>query len=91
VTVTIAGITFDRVVYDAESDVLYLHVGEPESAVDFDASPEGHHLRYAADGSLVGITIVSARRILEEDGKIVVTLPEQQVETSDLAGVLTPA
>lgn len=90
-TVTIAGIAFDRVVYDAESDVLYLHVGDPESAVDLDASPEGHHLRYAVDGSLVGITIVSARRILEEDGKIVVTLPEQQIEASDLEGVLTPA
>jgi uncharacterized protein YuzE len=91
VTVTIAGIAFDRVVYDAESDVLYLHVGDPQSAVDFDASPEGHHLRYAADGSLVGITIVSARRILEQDGRITVTLPKMQVEASDLEGVLTPA
>ena len=90
-TVTIAGIAFDRVVYDAEGDVLYLHVGEPSSAVDFDASPEGHHLRYGADGGLVGITIVSARRILAEDGKIVVTLPQMQVEASDLEGVLTPA
>ncbi|MBA3434353.1 MAG: hypothetical protein H0U08_09695 [Actinobacteria bacterium] len=40
---------------------------------------------------LVGITVVNARRILEEDVKIVVTLPEQQIEASDLGGVLTPA
>ena len=87
-TVTIAGITFDRVVYDRNADVLYLHVGEPSSAVDFDGTPEGHHTRYGPDGSLVGLTIVSARRLLEEDGEIVVTLPEQTVRAPDLGAVL---
>jgi len=89
--VTIAGITFDRVVYDAEGDVLYLHVGEPRTAVEFDASPEGHHLRWDAHGQLVGITIVNARWLLEHEGKIVVTLPQMQVEASDLGGILTAA
>lgn len=28
-SVTIGETTFDRVEYDAEADVLYLHVGEP--------------------------------------------------------------
>ena len=51
-TVTIAGITFDRVRYDAEGDVLYLHVGDPSAAVDFDGVPEGHHVRYGANGEL---------------------------------------
>src|SRR6266540_3560478 len=74
-TVKIAGIEFDRIVYDAEGDVLYLHVGEPSGAVEFDESPEGHHLRYGPDGSLVGITLVNARWLLEQDGKIVITLP----------------
>lgn len=87
-TVTIAGITFDRVVYDRDADVLYLHVGEPSSAVDFDGTPEGHHTRYESDGSLVGLTIVNARRLLEEDGEIVVTLPEQKVRAPDLGAVL---
>lgn len=85
------GIEFEHVSDDQEGDVLYLRNGPSTAAVDWDESPEGHHLRYGADGGLVGITIVSARRILEEDGKIVVTLPEQQIEASDLEAVLTPA
>lgn len=87
-TVTIAGIEFDRVVYDRDADVPYLHVGDPSSAVGFDATEEGHHVRYAPDGSLVGITIVGARWLLEQDGTIVLTLPEQRVEAPDLARVL---
>lgn len=85
------GIEFDHVAYDEEADVLYMRNGPSTDAVDWDESPEGHHLRYGVDGGLVGITIVNARRILEEDGKIVVTLPEHQIEASDLEGVLTPA
>lgn len=67
----------------------YLHVGEPSSAVDLEGTPEGHHTRYGPDGSLVGLTIVNARRLLEEDGEIVVTLPEQTVRAPDLGAVLT--
>ncbi|HET7129631.1 MAG TPA: DUF2283 domain-containing protein [Gaiellaceae bacterium] len=89
--VKIAGIEFDRVVYDRDADVLYLHVGEPSSAVDFAATPEGHHTRYGPDGSLVGITIVDARWLLEEDGEIVLTLPEQKVRAPDLGTLLTAA
>ena len=33
-TVTIADIEFDRVEYDADADVLYLHVGDPSRAVE---------------------------------------------------------
>ncbi len=87
-TVTLGGIEFDRVVYDREGDVLYLHVGDPGSAVDFDSTPEGHHTRYGPDGSLVGVTIVNARWLLEQDGEIVLTLPQQKVHAPDLAGVL---
>jgi hypothetical protein len=35
------GITFDNNFYDREVDVLYLHVGEPSTAVDFDGTAEG--------------------------------------------------
>jgi uncharacterized protein YuzE len=91
VTVRIAGIEFDNNYYDREPDVLYLHVGDPASAVGFDATPEGHHTRYGKDGSLVGLTIVSARRLLERGGEVVITLPEQKVCASDLAAVLAAA
>ncbi len=88
--VKIAGIEFDRVDYDRDADVVYLHVGEG-SAVDWDESEEGHAIRYGADGSIVGITIVNARRILEADGEIAITLPRQRVVATDLGSVLTPA
>ena len=89
--VKVAGIEFDNNSYDREADVLYLHVGDPASAVDFDATPEGHHTRYGPDGSLVGLTIVNARWLLEQDGEIVVTLPEQKVRATDLGPVLAVA
>jgi len=90
-SVMLGGVEFDNVDYDREVDVLYLHVGEPSTAVDWDESPEGHHLRFGADGQLVGITIVNARWLLDEDGVIVITLPERRIETRDLGDVLAPA
>jgi len=87
-TVTIGGITFDDNFYDRDVDVLYLHVGAPSSAVDFDATAEGDHTRYGPDGSLVGLTILNARRRLARDGKIDLTLPEQRVTITDLGDIL---
>jgi uncharacterized protein YuzE len=89
--VKIAGIEFDRVDYDRDADVLYLHVGDPSSAVDWGESEEGHALRYDSDGAIVGITIVNARRILDEDGELAITLPKQRVVAKDLGPVLAAA
>ncbi len=90
-TVTIAGIVFDDVAYDRDADVLYLSVGKPRAASDFEASPEGHYLRYDEAGALIGITIVNARRIFEREGSIPITLPEHHVEVTDLGPVLAAA
>jgi len=90
-TVKVASIEFDNVEYDSRGDVLYLHVGEPSTAVDFDGAVEGHHIRYGSDGAIVGLTILNARLLLEQEGKIVLTLPEQQVHARDLADVLVAA
>lgn len=76
-SITIGNTTFDRVDYDAEADVLYLHVGDPAQAVDFDESPEGHALRYDVDGKLVGITLVNAKGLLDQATPITITIPEQ--------------
>ena len=76
-SVQIAGITFDNVNYDAAADVLYLHVGNPDRAVDFDTSAEGHHLRFDGNGELVGLTIVNAKWLLEREGEITITIPER--------------
>lgn len=90
-SITIAGIEFDNNFYDRDADVLYLHVGDPASATSFGATPEGHHTRYGTDGSLVGLTIVDAQWLMEEDGEIVVTLPEHTVRARDLGPLLSAA
>lgn len=91
-SVTIADITFDRVRYDEDGDVLYLHSGDPADAVDFDESPEGHHLRFSAGGQLVGITIVRPGWLLEHEGKITITLPEQvSIDREELREALSAA
>jgi uncharacterized protein YuzE len=90
-TVTIEGIEYDNVTYDADVDVLYLWDGKPRRPAYDDASPEGHYLQFDADGTLIAITIVNAKRILEREGKIPITLPEHRIEATDLDGVLAPA
>jgi uncharacterized protein YuzE len=85
-TIRVASTDFDRVDYDADADVLYLAAGDPARAVDFEETPEGHAVRHGPGGELVGITIVNARRLLDENGAITITLPE-----TISAAVLAPA
>jgi hypothetical protein len=40
-------------------------------------TPEGHVLRFDATGGIIGLTIINARWLLERDGELIVTLPEQ--------------
>lgn len=75
-SVTVGDMTFDRVRYDDRGDVLYLHRGDPADAVAFDASPDGHHLRFDADGRLSGVTIVNAKLLLDREKTITLTVPE---------------
>lgn len=83
VKITIGPVTFDRADYDAEHDVLYLHVGEPQKG-EGEETPEGHVIRYAAGTSrIVGLTMLGPRRILERDGRLVVTIPEAIEATAD--------
>ncbi len=89
-TVTIGDITFDRVEYDAEADVLYLHAGDPSRAVDFDETAEGHAVRFDREGHIVGLTLVRPKRLLDRDGEMRVTLPvPSDVLAEDLAPALT--
>ena len=90
-SVKIGGIEYDNVFYDREVDVLYLWVGQPRPPASDDASPEGHYLQFGEDGSLIAITIVNARRILEHEGKVTITLPEHRIETRELGDVLAAA
>lgn len=91
-SVTIANVKFDRVRYDAEADVLYLHVGEPDDAVEFDESPEGHHLRFDAAGHLVGVTLVRPHWLLVSEGQITISLPQPvALQPEALNGALAAA
>jgi len=86
--VKVAGVTFDNVAYDRKGDVLYINVGDPADAVDWDGTPEGDGTCYGPDGSLIGMTILNAKLRLEEDGKIEFTLPEQRVVVTELGSLL---
>jgi uncharacterized protein YuzE len=89
VNITIGSLHFDHADYDAENDVLYLHVGEPEAG-EGEETPEGHVVRYAPGTSrVVGLTVLGARRVLERDGRLVVTVPETiETNADDLAPAL---
>jgi hypothetical protein len=46
VSIDIGSLRFDRADYDAANDVLYLHIGEPQSG-ESDETPDGHAVRCA--------------------------------------------
>jgi uncharacterized protein YuzE len=89
VNITIGPVSFERADYDAENDVLYLHVGEPQAG-EGEETPEGHVVRYEPGTSrIVGLTMMGPRRILERDGNLAVTIPETvQTTAEDLAPAL---
>lgn len=92
VNIKIGPVTFDRADHDAEHDVLYLHVGDPQEAAG-EETPEGHVLRYAPGTQrIVGMTILGAKRILDRDGELLVTVPESvRAGADDLAPALAAA
>lgn len=88
VNVQIGPLVFDHADYDAEGDVLYLHVGEPVEA-EGEETPEGHVVRFEPGTQrVVGLTVINARSVIDRDGRLIVTVPET-VEAS--ADALAPA
>jgi uncharacterized protein YuzE len=89
VNIEIGPLSFDHAAYDAENDVLYLHVGEPQAG-EGEETPEGHVLRYApGTNQVVGLTMLGARQILQRDGRLAITVPETVEKTvKDLAPAL---
>ena len=66
----IGSVHFNRAMYDGVHDVLYLGAGEPRPAVWTDVTDEGHALRYAVNGRLIGLNIVGAAGLVESDDVI---------------------
>lgn len=85
-TVTFGTITFDKVSFDTDADVLYLAV-EGAQAAHWQESPEGHVLRFDEDGNLMGVTIIDVHEHLEDGvGNINITVPKRvELELRDLA------
>jgi uncharacterized protein YuzE len=92
VNVRIGPLVFDHADYDAEGDVLYLHVGEPVEA-EGEETPEGHFVRYERGSQrVVGLTIVNARSLLDRDGRLTITVPETvEASADELGPALTAA
>lgn len=73
--VKIDELVFDGANYDAEGDVLYFTRGHSNVAADAALTPEGHGVRYDAEGHVIGVTIINARWLLERDGHLTITPP----------------
>ncbi len=83
VKVKIGTLTFDHASYDADGDVLYLHVGAPTEA-EGEETPEGHVLRFKPGTQhIVGLTVINARWLLDRDGFVRVTAPETVAASAD--------
>jgi uncharacterized protein YuzE len=88
-TATIGGLVFESSNYDADGDVLYLGRGESNVAADALLTSEGHGVRFDSHGGVIGVTIINARRIIEQDGYLTITLPRSvRVDAGELAAVL---
>jgi uncharacterized protein YuzE len=90
-SITIDGIEFDHHSYDERGDVLYLSIGKPQVAAETDATPEGHAVDFDADENVIGMVLVNVRRLMERDGKLVVTWPDGHVSHDAPASVLPTA
>lgn len=87
--VTIDGLVFDHSNYDADGDVLYLNRGESRVAADGLLTSEGHGVRFGPDGEVIGVTLISVKRLLEQDGYLTITVPRTvHVRRDELGGVL---
>lgn len=87
VNIKIGSLTFDHADYDAENDVLYLSIGEPQPA-EGEETPEGHCVRYAPGTQrIVGLTMLWPQGFLDRDGgTLTVTIDEPlQATAKDLA------
>lgn len=75
-----------------DGDVLYLHVGPPQSG-EGEETPEGHVLGFAPGSHrIVGLTVINARHVLNRDGRLTVTVPEiAEASADELAPALQAA
>jgi uncharacterized protein YuzE len=88
--ITVAGIRFDHHHYDPRGDVLYLNVGEPQTAAHGIETPEGHAVHYDENWVVTGVTLLNVRWSLARDGELTLTWPPARVAADRLAAALAP-
>jgi hypothetical protein len=71
--------TFDEVVYDAPSDVLYASIGKLESSRR-QATPEEHLWHFDEKERFRGLTLIGPREQMERQGAVYVSLPTGELE-----------
>ena len=68
----------------AHDDCLHRSAQGSDAAL----TPEGHGVRYDSKGEVIGVTIINARRIVERDGYLTITLPHSvRVDAGQLAAL----
>jgi uncharacterized protein YuzE len=74
--ITIADIRFEYHDYDKRGDTLFLSVGTPDKLPPSDTydTPEGHCVELDDSGSIRAIELIDARRLLDRDGQLRLTL-----------------
>jgi hypothetical protein len=90
--IRVGPLTFDHGDYDADGDVLYLHVGPPQPG-EGEETPEGHVLCFEpGTQQIIGLTVIDARHVVDRDGRLIVTVPETvEASADDLAPALRAA
>jgi len=91
VTVSIEGIEFDNVTYDAPPTSAICGSASRGSPPTTTPYRKGTTSSSARTGALIAVTIVNAPRILEREGKVTITIPERRLEATDLGAVLAAA
>jgi len=63
--------------------------GAPVPAAETFGTPEGHAVKFDAAGEVIGLTLVNAKWLVEQNGQITITIPERiQTAASDIAPAL---
>jgi len=88
VTVKLAQITY-AVRYDAEADVAYLRaLDHPGPVARTSATTDGHAVSFNEAGEIVGLTIMDAKRLVEEHRAIDAAEPIDADELAPAVGAV---
>jgi hypothetical protein len=90
-SVTIAGIEFEHLVYDERADALYLTVAGYEGPLaEAAATAEGHESS-TTRRRVIAMTFVNVKWLLDGDGELTISWPARRVKADELCEALASA